>query len=110
MWYSATAIHGSQEWHNEIGRALASCEWFILLATKAACTKPAKKPWWVQREVLYALGDKRYEGKIVPLLCEKANLSKLSWFLPQIEYVDFRRDYHEGCRRLLQTWKKVYRR
>ena len=111
VWYSATSIRGSQEWQNEIGRALTSCRWFLLLGTRAACSKPRGKPWWVQREVIYALGAKRYEGRILPLLREKnANLGKLSWFLPQIEYLDCRGDYHEASKRLLRTWKKVYRK
>ncbi|HEY7724500.1 MAG TPA: toll/interleukin-1 receptor domain-containing protein [Anaeromyxobacteraceae bacterium] len=110
VWYSADAVRGSQEWQNEIGRALGSCRWFLLLGTRAACRKPKGKPWWVRREVIYALGNRRYEGRIVPLLREKADLGRLSWFLPQIQYVDFRRDYDEGCRRLLQTWNKAYRK
>jgi len=108
VWYSATSIRGSQEWQNEIGRALASCRWFVLVGTRAACKKPRGTPWWVQREVIYALGAKRYEGRLLPLLLQRAELSKLSWFLPQIEYVDFRGDYHVACARLLRTWKKAY--
>ena len=109
VWYSAGAIRGSQEWQNEIGRALASCRWFLLLGTRAACRRPPGKPWWVQREVVYALASKRYEGRILPLLREQADLSKLSWFLPQIEYLDFRGDYDAACARLLKTWRKAYR-
>jgi hypothetical protein len=110
VWYSATSIRGSQEWQNEIGRALESCRWFLLLGTKASCRRPKGRPWWVQREVIYALGSPRYEGRIVPLLRETADLGRLSWFLPQIQYVDFRRDYHQACTQLLQTcWKKPYR-
>jgi len=109
VWFSADAIRGSQEWQSEIGRALASCRWFVLLGTRAACRKPRGKPWWVQREVVYALAAKRYEGRILPLLREKADLSKLSWFLPQIAYLDFRGDYGEACARLLKTWRKAYR-
>jgi hypothetical protein len=59
--------------------------------------------------VLYALGNSRYEGRIVPLLGQDADLSKLSWFLPQIQYVDFRGNYAAACKRLLQTWNRVYK-
>jgi hypothetical protein len=110
VWYSATSIRGSEEWQNEIGRALASCRWFILVGTRAACRKPLRKPWWVQREVLYALNASRYEGRIVPLLRQKADLGKLSWYLPQIQYIDFRGDDHSACANLLQIWNRTYRR
>lgn len=109
VWYSTTSIRGSQEWHNEIGRALGSCRWFLLLGTRAACRKPRNKPWWVQREVLFALGDHRYEGRIVPLLRESCDLGKLSWFLPQIQYIDLRGEYRVACARLLLTWNRQYR-
>ena len=45
----------------------------------------------------------------MPLLRENASLKKLSWFLPQIQYVDFRRNYDQACRQLLQNWNKRYR-
>jgi hypothetical protein len=109
VWYSATAIRGSDEWQNEIGRALASCRWFVLLGSRAACRKPKGRPWWVQREVIYALGNARYEGRIVPLLREKANLARLSWYLPQIQYIDFRSDYRAACEQLLKNWRKTYK-
>src|SRR5512138_3975262 len=83
VWYSANSLRGSQEWQNEIGDALASCRWFLLLGTRSACRKPRNKPWWVQREVLYALNESRYEGRVVPLLRENADLKKLAWYLPQ---------------------------
>jgi hypothetical protein len=110
VWYSATALRGSEEWQSEIGRALASCRWFLLIATPAACRKPKGRPWWVQREVLYALNSSRYEGRVVPLQMGDAQVAKLSWYLPQIQYIDFRPDYHEGCAVLLRTWNKRYRR
>jgi hypothetical protein len=52
----------------------------------------------------------RHEGRIVPLLRETADLSMLSWYLPQIQYIDFKGDYHEACAALLRIFKKRYRR
>ena len=36
VWYSATNILGAQQWHDEIGRALQRCDWFLLLLSPRA--------------------------------------------------------------------------
>ena len=53
-WWSDRAILGAQQWHDEIGRALARCDWFVvLLSVNAVASK------WVKREVVYALRSER---------------------------------------------------
>jgi len=31
VWYAPTEIIGAQQWHDEIGSALARCDWFVLV-------------------------------------------------------------------------------
>ena len=31
VWYSETNIKGAQQWHDEIGKALRQCDWFVIL-------------------------------------------------------------------------------
>ena len=31
VWYSDTDIQGAQQWHDEIGKALQRCDWFIVV-------------------------------------------------------------------------------
>jgi hypothetical protein len=97
------AILGVQQWHDEIGRALARCNWFLLLLTPAAV-----KSMWVKRELLYALDNCRYQGKIVPLLCRKCDCSQLSWTLPAFQQVDLTANFDTGCRNLLRIWGLDY--
>ncbi len=33
FWYSETDIKGAKQWHDEIGRALAECDWFLVVLT-----------------------------------------------------------------------------
>ena len=33
-------IHGAQQWHDEIGAALARCSWFIVILTPQAVASP----------------------------------------------------------------------
>ena len=61
FWYSDADIRGAQQGHDEIGRALQRCDWFILvLAPDSVASR------WVKRELLYALQQERFDGRIVP--------------------------------------------
>lgn len=100
VWFSPHQIHGAQQWQDEIGEALDQCGWFLVLLTPAAV-----KSHWVKYEVQFAVGEPRYKNRIVPLLFGKCNFRSLSWVLPQIQLVDFTKDYSQGCRQLLRVLK-----
>lgn len=105
VWFSPHHIRGAQQWHDEIGTALARCTWFLVLLTPHAV-----KSMWVQRELKYALMERRYEGRIVPLLFRKCNYRALSWTLPQFQMIDFTKDYERACEALLRVWEIPQRR
>jgi hypothetical protein len=101
VWFSPHHIRGAQQWQDEIGEALARCDWFIILLTPSAV-----KSMWVKRELNYALIEKRYEERIIPLLFKECNHRKLSWVLPQFQWIDFTTEYSVACEKLLRTWNK----
>src|SRR3712207_4268095 len=104
VWHSATNIVGAQQWHDEIGAALKRCDWFVvILSPNSVASK------WVKRELLFALNDDRYEGKIVPVLHRSCEYGDLSWTLSLLEMVDFVKDFDKGCRDLLRVWSLGYR-
>lgn len=103
-WYSKRDILGAQQWHDEIGKALARCDWFLLVLSPAAVTSK-----WVKHELLYALQEKPYEDHIVIVEHQPADYKKLSWTLRNFQWVDFRQDFTDGCRDLLRIWGRGYR-
>jgi TIR domain len=108
VWFSEAELIGAEQWHAEIGRALERCDWFILLATPAACRKPRSGPWWIQREANYALSEDQYNGRFTPVLCEDvkvAQLKKISWVLPQIQCVKLEDDFDSACNLLVRQLK-----
>lgn len=105
VWYSPIRIQGAQQWHDEIGRALARCDWFALVLSPSAVRSE-----WVKRELFYALQQRRYQQRIVPLLYKRCNFERLSWTLGSIQRVDFTRDFDAACRDLLRPWGIGYRR
>jgi hypothetical protein len=105
-WYSKIHLKGAQQWHDEIGRALARCDWFLVVLSPAAT-----KSVWVKRELVYALNARRLGGKIVPVLLLPCKYQKrLSWTLDAFQIIDFSNDFDEGCRNLLNVWGRKHRK
>ncbi|MFI5057266.1 MAG: toll/interleukin-1 receptor domain-containing protein [Candidatus Acidiferrales bacterium] len=102
-WYSATHIVGAKQWHDEIGRALGRCDWFLVVLSPESVRSK-----WVKRELLHALNEDRYDEKIVPLLRKPCRHSQLSWTLSEFQFVDFTGDFDAGCRQLLRIWNLSY--
>jgi TIR domain len=101
--FSKRSIRGAQQWHAEIGAALKRCDWFLVVLSPQSVTSE-----WVNRELVYALQERRYQNRIIPVLYKQCNPDDLSWVLRSIEWVDFRKDFHEGCRQLFRIWKLDY--
>jgi len=101
VWFSPHHIRGAQQWQDEIGEALARCGWFMVLLTPYAV-----KSMWVERELKYALIQRRYQDRIIPLLFKRCDFHELSWTLPQLQFIDFTMDYWHGCVELLRIWNK----
>jgi hypothetical protein len=102
-WYSEHHIPGAKQWLDEIGAALDRCEWFIVLLTPSAVRSK-----WVKRELTYALNQDRYEGRIVPLLVEPCEYTKLAWPLATLQIIPFKR-FPSGCKSLFRLWSMQYR-
>ncbi len=99
FWLSRRNLIGAQQWHDEIGAALGRCDWFVvILSPNSVASK------WVKRELLFALDDDRYDGKIIPLLYQPCEYRDLSWALSLLQMVDFTGDFDAGCRDLLRVW------
>lgn len=104
VWYSRTDIRGAQVWHDEIGRALKRCDWFVVVLSPAAVAS-----MWVRRELRRALEDPRLSDGIASVYLGDCDIESLSWVLPQYQSVDFRIDVEEGYRELLRIWGVGYR-
>ncbi len=103
-WYSAAHIIGAEQWHDEIGRALRRCDWFLIVLTPNAVRSE-----WVKHELLFALREDRYKERIIPLLRKACKYERLSWTLSESQRVDFAGNFDLGCRQLLRIWKMNYK-
>ena len=103
VFYSRRHLRGAQQWHDEIGAALARCDWFLLVLSPRSVRSD-----WVKRELLYALDSPAYQGHIVPILLRDCQPERLSWTLGQFQRVDFKPGFDVGCRQLFRTWRMRY--
>jgi len=102
-WFSVRNITGAQQWQDEIGNAHDRCDWFLVLLTPAAV-----ESMWVKRELAYVLGERRYEGRIIPLLLKDCSLRKLSFTLTTLQIIPFRHPT-SAYRALLDLWGMTFR-
>jgi hypothetical protein len=103
VWFSEHGIRGATQWHDEIGAALARCDWMILSPAAIASL-------WVKREVTHAIEEPRFDGRIVPVRISACDAKDLSWVLPQIQTIDFIGRFDEACRELFDVWGIRYRK
>ena len=103
VWCAPSQIRGSQQWIDEIGKALARCDWFL-----AVLTPHAVKSIWVKREIDYAVIHPRFNNRIIPILLRRCFYSRVHWTLESIQSVDFRTDYDDGFRDLFRVWDMEY--
>ena len=102
-WYSRTNLIGSQQWHDEIGLALARCDAFVVVLSPAAVQSR-----WVKLEFMYAPTHRRYQDRIVPVVLKPCDTADLSWTLDGIQRVDFTAAFDQGCHDLLRVWELGY--
>lgn len=101
--FSKRNIQGAQQWHDEIGAALQRCDWFlVVLSPQSVASK------WVKHELIYALQAHRFKKRIVPILYKACDADKLSWTLSSFQWIDFRKDFDQGCHDLFAIWNMKF--
>jgi hypothetical protein len=105
FWYSRRNIVGAQQWHDEIGDALARCDWFLLLLSPRSV-----KSEWVKRELLYALNQPRYRNRIILCMVKPCDPDRLPWTLSStFQIIYMQPDLDSGLRELMRVWSLAYR-
>ena len=99
VWYSQSHLKGAQQWHDEIGRALKRCDWFLLLLSPQAV-----KSRWVKLELTYAINQARYTERIMPELLRPCDYEALSWTLGSIQKIDATAGLDAAIATLQRRW------
>lgn len=99
VWYSEAQIVGAQQWHDEIGKGLERCDWFLLVLSPSAV-----RSTWVKRELLFALESSHFNKRIIPVIFRPCEVKKLSWTLSSMQHVNFTESRTAGLVELLRIW------
>ena len=84
----AKGIVGAMQWYDEIGAALRRCDWFAVILSPRAVDS-----MWVERELRFALRQRRFDRKILPLLYQSCDVDQFSWTLLSVQMIDFTGDF-----------------
>lgn len=96
-WYSKDDIQAASDWENSIRDALQKCDWFVVALSRSAIASR-----WVAAEVGWAFNNR--PDRIVPVVLEPCDTSRLHLLLPSKQHVDFGRDRTAARRQLLSIW------
>lgn len=103
VWYSPTNILTAQQWHDEIGKALKRCDWFmVLLSSHSVASK------WVKRELHYALRHNQYDNHIMPVIIEDCDYEELSWTLDMFQMTNFTNSEPDAYSQILGAWGMAF--
>jgi hypothetical protein len=103
VWYSERHLVGAQQWLDQIGLALRRCDWFVVVLTPEAVDS-----MWVKRELNDALIDRKYNGRIIPLMAKNCDPGALAWPLTALQTISLR-PFKSGIAELLRVWGIAYR-
>jgi hypothetical protein len=59
---------------------------------------------WAKRELAFALMQRKYENRIIPILLKECNYQRFHWTLDTFQIIKCTQDFKEGCRELLRVW------
>jgi hypothetical protein len=99
VWFSPSNIKTSQQWHDEIGKALRRCDWFLVLLSSYSV-----KSKWVKMELSYALNHSQYDGHIVPVKLSACEHEDLSWTLGVFQMATLNGSKQDGYKQILNGW------
>jgi len=77
VWDPESELWPGDNWHLEIGKALASAEAMIVLVSPAAADSKM-----LREEISYALGSKKFKDRLIPVIVRPT--SKMPWILKSL--------------------------
>lgn len=65
----------------ELGRALDEAEAVVVLVSRAAMKSP-----WVRQEIQFALGQERFQDRLIPVLAKQTPSDEIPWILRDLQW------------------------
>ncbi len=95
VWFDEREIAAGENWAEAVQRALEDASALVILLSPAAVQSR-----WVRREIEYALGSPRFEGRVVPVQVHPTR--KAPW-MRHLRAVQAKRDLDETAREIVSA-------
>jgi hypothetical protein len=84
-------MSAGDNWALQLGNALESADAMVVVVSPHA-----SKSDWVTHEVAFALGSRKFEGRLFPVVVSKSGARGLPWSLEMIQSIDLTKDPSSG--------------
>lgn len=105
--WDGTEILPGENWAAKVGEALQEAQAMVVLLTPASLRSSH-----VKHEIAYALGDKSYNRRLIPVLAaspEQLSKEEIPWILKNLQIVSLFKDEHNerGLEKIAQVIKEA---
>ena len=94
IWDSAQELLPGDNWALKVGKALEESDAMIVLLSPEGV-----KSQWVRREIEYAVGSRKYEGRLIPVMVRPT--SNIPWVLRQFHVVRADKERDEATKQIV---------
>jgi hypothetical protein len=105
-WLAEDQVTIGENWAQRVGDALATSE--AMVALVAPGTGPGSGSN-VALEIGYALGERRYARRVIPVLVHGAAESELPWILKQFHFVRASEEWSGTCAEIVRVLREATR-
>lgn len=86
-WISSAVVPGENS-SSEAGEALRRSDVLVVLVSPAAMQSQ-----WIRHEIAYALGEQRFENRVIPILVKRTPRSEIPWALNALSWLEGQPDH-----------------
>ena len=85
-WDSSAVVPGANS-SSEAGEALRRSDCLVVLVSP-----DAMQSQWIRHEITYALGEQRFENRVIPILVKRTPRSDIPWALNALNWLEGKPD------------------
>ena len=100
VWNSAQELLPGDNWGLKVGKALEESDAMIVLLSPQSVKSP-----WVRHEIEYAVGSRKYEGRVIPVMVRPT--PDIPWVLRQFQVVRADKERDEAARQIVQKLRRA---
>jgi hypothetical protein len=98
VWDPGLEVRAGDNWARKLGDGLEKSDAMVVLISPHASQSE-----WLAHEVGFALGSRRFEGRVVPVIVSKSTGRGLPWSLEMFQSINLTRNAEAGLDELVRA-------